>query len=539
MAEMQALLRVQSDLFALMYRYTTSAVHGVFYEMYSKLSKMHDNDEDVCSHLQWSILRTHLWSAKIVSTVAAPWSRIARDCIVLVKKLAKCNVKILALSGFTDADDELVDIHVTFPEILHAVLTSASRVVSNNLHCIMSTDTSQIANLLRQHHVVEDAVANLCKDHVVEATPEAVKLRSMSQRLESEYKRREEELERKERERLEQLQKEKEQYAADAIAREKRMEAEMQARFELEMAKLRQAAAQTRRTQSYEQSYERSPTRISDEGSDWALVRSVDENRRRHSDMGRSPPRRDDTRRTDMAAHAGVDSTAIDLPEVSVHAPASVIPGPAVSQTDAEVQAEPEQAVVEIAECLPGAETVSEALAVTPTHADGAPDLADAAEVPQQAATNIKDDEPVPVLPTDQAGEAVNAGEAAGGSAIEEVKVDVSEKQDADDAPSVADAHADEHSPVAPPNSPPVLADGGADNHVKLPADMEEYIAQRIQQGIAQQQGFAAQGRGGRRATQISNESKVVSVPSESEYERLKTRYLHDDSDSDLDVDYL
>jgi hypothetical protein len=240
-SEMEAVLRVQSDLFSLMYRYTTNAVHGVFYEMYSRLSEMHDNDEDVCSHLQWSILRTHMWSAKNVASVATPWSRISKDCVILARKLGKCSAKIMSMSGLSQ-DDENVEIRVTFPEILHAILTSASRVVSNNLPCVMTADTSQLANLMRYHHIVEDAMANVYRDHMVESSPESDKMRTISKRLESDYKRRAEELERRQKQRMDEEEREREERRErDRAEREatakmrQKMEAEFRQRLEIEM----------------------------------------------------------------------------------------------------------------------------------------------------------------------------------------------------------------------------------------------------------------------------------------------------------------
>ncbi|KAG5191378.1 hypothetical protein JKP88DRAFT_251709 [Tribonema minus] len=585
-SEMEAILRVQSDLFALMYRYTTTAVHGVFYDMYAKLSKLHDNDDDVCSHLQWAILRTHLWSAKIVSTVAAPWSRIARDCIVLMKKLAKCNVKILALSGFSDADDEHVDIHVTFPEVLHAVLTSASRVVSINMHCIMTTDTSQISNLMRQHHVVEDAVANLCKDHLIEATPEAVKLRSISQKLEADYKKREEELERKAHARVAEAQLERERLEASqrALAQMARSvdnsydRSQSAAEFSVSQRELAHTVDERRRrdaeaaavspledaqTRHADDSNDRHPSAAEFSVSQREPARTVDERRRRAAETAAVSPLEDaQTRHADdsydrpsSAAEFAVSQRELartvderrrsdaETPVEADHVGAAAFTPDAVAvvtKTDPVSLEAPTFAAKVPAPRGPSAEplvnTAPEPMDEKATVPSGSPET----KVPAMTAAEVGAS---PVADTSQR---TNPNICILDGAKDAIRIELNQTPSEHSSKVIKEEpvkpkspydHNNEHARVGsrtPPNSPPSLAAGGGKHDVSI----EDYIAQRIRNGIAQQE-LAMQNRN-RRSTQVHDGSnKSVSVPTESEYERLRNRYLSSGSESDLDVEYI
>jgi hypothetical protein len=243
---MEALLSSQRDLFALLYDFIVDPVHGVFHSMYAQLHKAYDNEEDLFQHVQFSVLQTKKWNSDVVASVAGKYRDVADNCSEIVKQLTKCQARIAFLSGLSAVCTEDADLSVSFPDVFHAILICASRLVASNLHVITAADSTRLALLLHKHRAVEDAVATLCRHFTVETKSEAAKVDKIARRLAADYRAvtdKDEERRKEEAERRKRFEEQVEQ--REAAARE-RLEA-MEAHFERRITEMKGEMESARR----------------------------------------------------------------------------------------------------------------------------------------------------------------------------------------------------------------------------------------------------------------------------------------------------
>lgn len=180
---LEGVLRSQDDMISMLYELTVPAVHSTFHSMYKAFCDAYDNEPDIDRDLKHSVSRASKWTNHDVRGVVEPYLSMEKECLSLTYSIVRCGAHVKYTTGIISTPD--IDFQTNFPDVLHAILIYASRVLTmgNNIECIKDdTSTEETSSLLREKKVVENALTSLSKKAILEVMHKNGEAASQAQR---------------------------------------------------------------------------------------------------------------------------------------------------------------------------------------------------------------------------------------------------------------------------------------------------------------------------------------------------------------------
>lgn len=162
---MDTMLKSHDDLIELLYQTVMPAVHAVFYCMFTTLEDRCDSKQVVIDSLKYSMKSTKGWNATQVKEVASSWTHIEKQTMCLVDCVVQLNGRMMHENGLIP--EPRLDMHTRFPDVLHVILTAASKVLVNNTASVEQEHGLELmSDLLEKERVVQKAIMQLSHDSI-------------------------------------------------------------------------------------------------------------------------------------------------------------------------------------------------------------------------------------------------------------------------------------------------------------------------------------------------------------------------------------
>ena len=159
------MLKSHDDLVELLYQTVMPAVHAVFYCMYTTLEDRCDSKQVVIDSLKYSMKSTKGWNATQVKEVASSWTDIEKQTMCLVDCVVQLNGRMMHENGLIP--EPRLDMHTRFPDVLHVILTAASKVLMNNTASVEQEHGLELMSaLLEKERVIQKAIMQLSNDSI-------------------------------------------------------------------------------------------------------------------------------------------------------------------------------------------------------------------------------------------------------------------------------------------------------------------------------------------------------------------------------------